>query len=417
MGDAMKTIGLWWDQTIRRLTRTRHGLTAENRLLFLHIPKTAGCSINQFLINRFPAGQTCLIHPRVGDDVAGLIPETPLLCYSGHVTYDFTRLLPGNLRVFTLLRDPVERSLSSYFFYRRSRPEDIAESMLPVQHMEMGAFVRTYPKEAEIAFGNRQVMYFSRPYDYFRQPFANEDHPVTREELGLAKENLSRCLVGLVERIGDALTLLSHDFGWPVPDRVAEENRTVNRPKSVDSAGQAWLMEHTSLDQELYAHGQQLFLKRWEKLQKHHEDAGASRLGPVGRISLRFDQAIPGYGWSGRDQSHGKVFCWMEPEAWLEFPPLKGSAAQVEVDALDLLPGHFDFGIQLRVNGVPIALERRTIPGGKCYHGVVKSLAPADKTRVEIRASQPVRPCDLDPRSMDKRPLSLAVTEVRLRSR
>jgi hypothetical protein len=382
-------------------------------LLFLHIPKTAGSSVNEFLVNRFAADEVHSLYPAFGTDVPALLPKEPRGCYAGHVYYDITTYLPAGTTVFTVLRDPVERALSAYFFYKRVPREELLRGgpyIANIQDMDLAEFARRFPQSALATFGNFQTYYLSR--DYASEP-ARKGRPVDRVDLGRAKDNLARCVVGLTDRLHDALALLCHEYGWPCPDRVAEANRTADRPRSLDRESQAWLEEHTAIDAELVRFARELFDQRWQEY---------ARRGPrpardfrAREFRLKFDQPIPGYGWHPREHNPLGHFCFVEPDAWLECPRPKGRRVRLQVRTLSMLPPELESPFTLRVNGAEVSLTRRDIPAGQCFEAEV---APGDAAtlRLDFHAHRPVRPCDVIASSADRRLLSLAVREVRLRA-
>src|SRR5437868_14985772 len=94
-------------------------LRDEDVLYFFHLPKTGGISFTSFLESRFPAGQTC--PARVFYDLYQLPPESlsRYRLYCGHFGFNLARLDPRPMITFTLLRDPVERFISTYHNVKR----------------------------------------------------------------------------------------------------------------------------------------------------------------------------------------------------------------------------------------------------------------------------------------------------------
>lgn len=88
-------------------------------IVFLHIPKTAGQTIHSELAR--VVGATAVspvrVHTQAGPG-AGQFPPGYRL-YSGHIDWDGLETLPEPRFVFTVLRDPLERIASFYFYLRR----------------------------------------------------------------------------------------------------------------------------------------------------------------------------------------------------------------------------------------------------------------------------------------------------------
>ncbi len=397
------------------LTTSKRSQTNKPRppLLFLHIPKTAGSSVNEFLVNRFALNDLHSIYPAFTDDATKLLPSEPKSCYAGHVRYDIKRYLPKNTRIFTILRDPIDRALSAYFFYLRIPREELLRGgpyIANIQNMSFPEYVKTYPDSAISTFGNYQTYYFSREYSTDRHVQCRR---VTRCDLDIAKKHLSECIVGLTDHLHESLVLLCHEYDWPYPDRVSEANKTTNRPRTLDAESQAWLEEHTRLDAELFCFARELFHERWARL---NQQSSVRKVASARRnFRLTFDQPIPGYGWHPRETHQLGPYCFLEPHAWLECPRIRGRQVRVEVRTVPMLPQQLESPILVRANGVETRLERHQSPDGSTYEAILPA-GDQPTFRLEFQAIRPVRPAEVLPGNQDKRLLSLAVREVLLRT-
>jgi hypothetical protein len=383
-------------------------------LLFLHIPKTAGCSVNNFLVNRFGVNDFHSIYPGNRIDLRTMIPNKPMKGYAGHLWYDVTNYLPPKLTVFTILREPVDRALSAYFYFKRAPQEGslrYTPELSDVKHMELGDFIRRFPKVALSAFGNYQTYYMSRRYT---SDEVELERPCARADLSKAKDNLAKCLVGVTDRLQDSLALLCHEYGWPCPDRVAEVNRTQRLPQSLDAEAQAWLEENTALDAELFRFGRELFEQRWSEYTRRH--AAPPQDGARRDYRLTFDQPIPGHGWHPREESLGRHYCFSEPGAWLECPAPKSESLVVEIDTLPFLPAEVAGAFSLRVNGEPVELHAESQGREVRYRGRVREGRAGGTVRLDFHLENPVRPREVIPGSEDDRLMGPAVCEVRLRA-
>ncbi|WP_206933802.1 sulfotransferase family 2 domain-containing protein [Roseococcus thiosulfatophilus] len=90
------------------------------RLIFLHIPKTAGTSLHDVLTGYFRKEEIC---PERRRDLSHKPPEyfEPYRFFSGHFTAESIAKVPGRKFAFTILRHPYERIMSLYYFWRRHR--------------------------------------------------------------------------------------------------------------------------------------------------------------------------------------------------------------------------------------------------------------------------------------------------------
>ena len=93
--------------------------TADAPIVFLHIPKTAGQTIHSELERL--VGQAAIspvrVHTQVPSSAAQMPPGYGL--YSGHLDWEKLDDLPTPRFTFTVVRDPLERIASFYFYLRR----------------------------------------------------------------------------------------------------------------------------------------------------------------------------------------------------------------------------------------------------------------------------------------------------------
>jgi len=95
---------------------------AGRKLVFLHLPKTGGTTLHHHFSAAFTPEEIC---PERFSRLDA-IPADTLARYryfSGHFNFEQVRLVPGPSYVVTVLRDPAERILSTYYFWKRHRPE------------------------------------------------------------------------------------------------------------------------------------------------------------------------------------------------------------------------------------------------------------------------------------------------------
>jgi hypothetical protein len=94
-------------------------------LFFLHIPKTAGTTLNSILDANFAPGSILDIYTEEQHQAVQGMTYNRLAEYDlvrGHIfVQDYDEILDGPvpMRMFTFLRDPVERVISEFFFLKR----------------------------------------------------------------------------------------------------------------------------------------------------------------------------------------------------------------------------------------------------------------------------------------------------------
>lgn len=109
------------DRQLRRTADDPVAGAGTPRLIFLHIMKAAGTSLSHML-ERWAQPARSQVHVHL--DELLLLPRLQLAnlaVVAGHIPYEALALMPSAFRTLTVLRDPVERTISHYRELRRSR--------------------------------------------------------------------------------------------------------------------------------------------------------------------------------------------------------------------------------------------------------------------------------------------------------
>jgi len=237
---------------------------------FLHIPKTAGTTLNAILARQYAPDETHEIMMRGMSWLRPrptLVPK-PLISFSkirrlksslrhgrtvrmihGHFDLSIKRVLPDDVRLFTFLRDPVERAISHYYHYRRQTGD-------PVHPLAMSSTLEEWVGDCGLVeMDNGQTR---RLAGEMNLPCGR----VTQALLERAKSNLARnfAVVGLTERFEEPLILLQRAFGWAL-QRFALRNVGDNRPRRDTVSGETLkvLEDRNRYDADLYRFAAGLF--------------------------------------------------------------------------------------------------------------------------------------------------------------
>lgn len=106
---------------------------AGRRLVFLHLPKTGGTTLDHHFAKAFAPEEIC---PKNAE--LHLMPPEELARYryfSGHFVYDQLRFIPGPIFTVTVLRNPVERVISNYYFLKRHTEAHLASHPIPAAEL------------------------------------------------------------------------------------------------------------------------------------------------------------------------------------------------------------------------------------------------------------------------------------------
>ncbi len=219
-------------------------------LIFLHIPKTAGTTLNRIIEWQYNPLSIFTIDPHQIRATAERFKtfseqrRRRLRVVRGHVLFGIHEFLPQGATYITMLREPVARLLSSFHFIQR-RPLHPLHRKLKEKGVGVEEFIRL-----TLSRQNLQC-----------RLIAGVKGDVTCDErtLEIAKEHLvkSFSVVGICERFEESLVLVAKTFDWDIP---FYENRKVSktRPK-VESGTIEMIREHNRLDLDLYEFGEKLF--------------------------------------------------------------------------------------------------------------------------------------------------------------
>lgn len=225
-------------------------------IIFLHIHKTAGTTLHRIIERQYRPEQIwTLDEQHVLDDLLALsdAQRAEIQMLSGHMIFGLHAYMPGTSTYFTLLREPIERAISFYYFIRRN-PHHYHFDPIRSGGLSLEGFLEARHNNM---MDNGQTRMLAGALQY--------DQPVgecTRELLELAKRNLrdSFSVVGLVEYFDESLLLLRQAYGWRNLFYV-KQNVTDSRPLKEELSPDALDLaaEYNQLDLELYRYATSLF--------------------------------------------------------------------------------------------------------------------------------------------------------------
>jgi hypothetical protein len=180
------------------------------KLIYLHIPKTAGTTLRQVIARQYIDQKTFMFTEHHREEMRQFLAMSQserdeFQCILGHVHYGVHRFWSDDAAYITLLRDPVERIISTYYsiFLNPKHPR-----YAHYHEMTLLEFAR---KETRGERQTRWIYGFQEDGSLY-----NDDHPLPSNALEVAQEHLqNHCrVVGLVEEFDKTLLLLQKAFGW-----------------------------------------------------------------------------------------------------------------------------------------------------------------------------------------------------------
>jgi hypothetical protein len=227
------------------------------KMIFLHLPKCAGTSVLKFLAAAAGAER---VAPHLGRVPAYVgvhcLKEFDVVC--GHFTGRVFHHEFAEIRHAVVLRHPVERFLSAYFFLRDTVAKTTPASGLSqlVTRLSLGEIVQSRDPLAEVMLANPMT----------RRLAAVHHSPVVADvSLERAAANLQGFeVVGTAEDLDGFFSDMATMLGVARPDQAFHERRSTTRQRAEEIAPdvRGILHERLSLDMALWHAARELVAAR-----------------------------------------------------------------------------------------------------------------------------------------------------------
>ncbi|MGI0056329.1 MAG: hypothetical protein ACREAK_03015, partial [Nitrosarchaeum sp.] len=389
----------------------------------------------------------------------------------GHFGYWITKFLPKKPIIITMLRKPIDCTLSLYAHQQRSFKNgeysvletegetldeifvDPKKRKIFMNHqtktlnldVDMLSIIRTLKEEGENGRTIRDI--------YMPRPPIQED----QELIKTAKQRLTSFeFFGLVEKFEESLLLLYYTFGWFPIASIPKLNVSSNR-KKIDEIPKKTLdeiIDATRLDEELYNFGEQIFEKRYHQMidnlkSRYYESRHEKMkfldmmydmlethffernkdydIDPKNNINYDFGQKMMGSGWQQRELfgNSGTIFRWMGPETKSEifFPLTSNVDLKITASVILQMSKEILDSLRLEVNGYPITLKATSLDSVKDrkveFEGIIPiSCLKTQKklSRITFRIDKTISPRDMDKNNLDERKIGLAFDRISIES-
>lgn len=224
----------------------------------MHIPKTGGLTLRRVIDKQYKKEDIIDLNLKKIKDYGHTLSNklrTKSFIY-GHVRFGVHQYKTGPFQYITMLRDPVERIISTYYFIKENPKNNLHHV---VKNMTLEQFVKEDAPRIKKAIENHQTRFVSGK----RVP-----------DLEIAKKNLSKhfAVVGITERYNESIFLMKKALGWGDID-YQKINATKSRPKANEISKETvqLIREKNRLDLELYHYGKKLVEKQIQSLNKKEQ--------------------------------------------------------------------------------------------------------------------------------------------------
>ena len=246
-------------------------------LVFTHFPKTGGTTLHEILIEKFYQRKVFRF-----DDTRDY--ETFLeMSYekrdefdyiTGHTPPSIHNFISRPCRYIILLREPLERVISDYYFIRTYLAHPRHEKYNR-EKVTLEEYLRELTKNVRISLIVKFLLYSNLKniadmpgignwrgfYPYPMNEMIEESKRKLREDF---------FQVGTLDRFGDFVFLLSRKLGWRVP-YYRIKNRNCGRPKTadvldtIDASLLSRFYEAYSSEYEIYEYARSIFEEEWSE--------------------------------------------------------------------------------------------------------------------------------------------------------
>lgn len=239
----------------------------EKVLIHLHMPKTAGSTLDYILEREYKS--------KVFFSFSGMAEEFKNLPYEqrkkidilrGHLSFGVHKYLTRPAVYIVILRNPIERIISTYYFARRW-PQHYLYEILNSQNLSLEDFLQS---KITTELDNDQVRHISGVRGHTYPPDRRVDFgEVSRDILNLAISNLENyfAVVGLTERFDESIILMKNTLGWKHIPFYLRKNVTKERPQIKDIPRNTLkiIEKYNELDCELYEYVSKSFEEIFSK--------------------------------------------------------------------------------------------------------------------------------------------------------
>ena len=265
------------------------------KIFFDHIYKCGGTSIIKILKTQFSDSEILLLDFKGAASVAMKL-HTDYRIIAGHFWFLPKEELPVDHFSITLLRNPIDRIISHYFYIKNNAYSSSAPGFSAIKTNDFHDYIFSQDPSILSIIKNYQTCH------YLQLEWNGTDQLDEVKQLELAKKALLNYnLVGVFHQFSEFVDILCYECGWPPAKEIPRENVTSKRPKlsEVDPKIIQRLEELNQLDLALYDYATQLFNEKkrqvlHECIERRHQELNAPSiyLAPSSQPSTTKEEAL-----------------------------------------------------------------------------------------------------------------------------
>ena len=267
---------------------------AEEKVLFLHIPKSGGITVRSILQDRYPSGRSInVLNWGALDERLRAASQSSLI--TGHFYYHQVKDLYPDFAKITFLRDPVERVLSEHR-YAFERDHNTPSKVLK-QHFlpSEGDPIETAENVACRVLSRLNPLDLTIPIEAHLQSAKR----VLAEDFDF---------VGITEHLEESMQLFFYAMGWKFPEWTPIHNTTDASRSAYPQSLLDEIAERNWADIELYRFANELFEKERLSITPIVKELIFEKRS---YIDYNFASPLDGFGWCPREDWPEGTFRWL----------------------------------------------------------------------------------------------------------
>jgi len=228
--------------------------------IHLHIPKTGGTTLRDIIQYQYKSTKILTI-PTLSEskNIINNLSHNRMKyldIIQGHLQYGIHEKLNRNIKYFTIIRDPIKRILSTYYYIinQPNNPQNLSnakKTMSIYDYINSGINPFLINGQTQLIAGNECSI--------------DDPYIKSSELLEIAKNNINENFIfaGITEKFDESILLLKRMLNWKSP-YYSKANQTKNKPdyNKIDINVRDFIKEHNQLDIDLYNYVRKLINKK-----------------------------------------------------------------------------------------------------------------------------------------------------------
>lgn len=219
------------------------------RIVFLHLPKTAGTTIHNLLLQHFKAEE---LFPERLDQISTYKPEeiAKYRLFSAHDSFQNLECVPHPKKIFTVFREPVDRLISQYLYWRSHSSAFIEDHnhdfLRAIKSQNIKAHLHN-PEGLQFHLVDNAMTRLLSHTEHNRdgKPWRDD-----QEMLDAALANLEKVdAFGIFEFLPQTIDLICRTLDIALPKRIEKHN--ITRENHISHPGMFDPLEPCTIDDEI----------------------------------------------------------------------------------------------------------------------------------------------------------------------